>query len=149
MVNSVSPSSKLLSLRVVLETLRTASGVRGDHDLVDYSHPPQLANLCNTHQQQCLEKDKSECLGYSLAMTRKAAGFLSQASSTLFFPNIFPSILLSTFFLICFFFLFFLFLLSKDVEGPPFESWRAPSPELFLKKMALYFLRTAALWALV
>lgn len=136
-MNSVSPSSKLLSPRVFLETLRAASGVRGDPDLEDYSHPLHLADLYNTHQQQCLEKGKSECLGYSLAMTRKAAGFLSQASSILFFPNFFPSILLSTFFLICFFFLFFLFLLSKDVGGPPFESWRAPSPELILKKMAL------------
>ena len=110
-----------------------------------------ILTLCSwlTFTTQCLEKDKFECLGYYLAMTRKAAGFPSQASSTLFFPNFFPSILLSTFFLICFFFLFFLFLLSKDVGGPPFESWRAPSPELFLKKMALYFLRTAALWALV
>lgn len=119
-----------------LETLRAASGVRGDPDLEDYSHPLHLADLYNTHQQQCLEKGKSECLGYSLAMTRKAAGFLSQASSILFFLLLL-SILLSTFFLICFFFLFFLFLLSKDVGGPPFESWRAPSPELILKKMAL------------
>ena len=127
MVNSVSPSSKLLGLRVVLDTLRTAGSVRGDHDLVDYPHPLQLANLYNTYQQQCPEKDKSEHLGYYLAMTRKVVGFLSQAFRTLFF----------------------LFLLGKDFGGPPFESWRAPSPELFLKKMALYFLRTAALWASV
>lgn len=148
-MNSVSPSSKLLGLRVVLETLKIASGVKGDHDLVDYPHPLQLANLCNTHQQQCPEEDKSEHVGYYLAMTRKADGFLSQAFRTLFFPNFFPSVLLCTFFLICFFFLFFVFLLGKDVGGPPFESWRAPSPELFMKKMALYFLRTAALWASV
>ena len=148
-MNSVSPSSKLLGLSVVLETLRTAGSVRGDHDLVDYPHPLQLANLYNTYQQQCPEKDKSEHLGYYLAMTRKVVGFLSQAFRTLFFPNFFPLILLSTFFLFCCFFLFFLFLLGMDFGGPPFESWRAPSPELFLKKMALYFLRTAALWASV
>ena len=97
-MNSVSASSKLLGLRVVLEILRTAGGVRGDHDLVDYPHPLQLANLYNTHQQQCPEKDNSEHLGYYLAMTRKVVGFLSQAFRTLFFPNFFPSILLSTFF---------------------------------------------------
>lgn len=136
---SVSLPSKLLDVRIVLEPSKLAISVRGQGGLVDCSQTLQLASTSNSPWRR--RGLTFKCLSYYLAIARKEADFLSWASRTLSFFIFIPSNSCSSFFFPLNYFsvLFSLFVLCRNLGGPPSEFWRAPSSGIFSRRCLYIF----------